>query len=444
MRKILVLAALLLQCVMAKGQFRDPELAALDRSETAGAVEEQVQYLSSAAMEGRGAGSQGEKEAAEYVCGQLEAYGVDLLFGPEGDPFGIKRESGDTLTSRNVVGFIKGYDPDLNERYIVIGARLDNLGATVCNVNGDPRTTICYGANGNASGLSMLVELARMLSTGSVLLKRSVVLVAFGSSLEGGAGAWYFLHRSFGGTKNIDAMINLDMVGIPSGGFYAYTASNRDMNRILESVGETLQPIKPEIVTKEPVNSDHRIFYDAQIPSVLFTTGMYPEYNSSRDTADILEYEEMERVLEYLYNFTVVLAGSNKPEFRPSDQTKRKHVGDREVVPYFECDTKPSFLGSTDPTVFLRKWVYTYLRYPRHAQENGIQGTVLVDFVIDTKGKVRDVQVLRGASPELDAEAVRVIEASPDWKPGKVRGEKVKSEMSLYVEFRLQRKKERL
>ena len=72
---------------------------------------------------------------------------------------------------------------------------------------------------------------------------------------------------------------------------------------------------------------------------------------------------------------------------------------------------------------------------------NGIQGRVLVDFVIDEKGKVTDVKVLRGVDPLLDNEAVRVISASPDWKPGTVRGKKVKSRMSLYVEFRLKERK---
>ena len=72
-----------------------------------------------------------------------------------------------------------------------------------------------------------------------------------------------------------------------------------------------------------------------------------------------------------------------------------------------------------------------------------MQGRVLVDFVIDEKGKVTDVKVARGADPRLDAEAVRVISASPDWRPGILRGKKVKSAISLYVEFRLEKKKKR-
>jgi len=54
---------------------------------------------------------------------------------------------------------------------------------------------------------------------------------------------------------------------------------------------------------------------------------------------------------------------------------------------------------------------------------------------------VKDAKVVKGVHPLLDDEALRVINASPDWKPGKVGGRKVKSEMSLYVEFRLEKKK---
>ena len=66
---------------------------------------------------------------------------------------------------------------------------------------------------------------------------------------------------------------------------------------------------------------------------------------------------------------------------------------------------------------------------------------MLVDFVIDTRGRVTDVKVIKGVSELLDAEAVRVISASPDWKPARVRGKKVKCEMSLYVDFKLERRK---
>ena len=70
-----------------------------------------------------------------------------------------------------------------------------------------------------------------------------------------------------------------------------------------------------------------------------------------------------------------------------------------------------------------------------------MQGSVPVSFIIDERGMVCDVKVVKSVDPLLDEEAVRVISASPDWKPGRVDGKKVKSEMTLYVDFKLERKK---
>ena len=441
MKKRVLFLSIALAAVPAFAQFKTDPYSSINDSENVTAFKEQVGFLASAALEGRKAGSDGEREAALYLTQMLESYGLDVISGSEGDVFGLKQEAGDTLTSRNVVAFIPGYDKTLRDRYIVIGARLDNLGTETVSVDGERREKIFYGANGNASGLSMLVQLARMLSTNSVLLKRSVLIAAFGSSLEQGAGAWYFLNRSFGAADKIDAMINLDMVGTASNGFYAYTCSNQDMNDRINSLAASLQPIKPQIVSREPVNSCHRQFYEKQIPSVMFTTGMYPEYGTDRDTPSVLEYEDMERELEYVYNFSLKLVNGEKPAFRRSEEKKTREISD--VVAYNDCDVKPSFLGSTDPSQFMQKWVYAYLKYPQKAVEQGIQGSVLVDFVIDEKGDVRDVSVLRGVDPLLDDEAVKVIKASPRWKAARLHGEKVKCRMSVYVEFRLQKKSDR-
>ena len=432
---------LLCTALVCVAQYRTRDYSELTDSETVRAMRGHVGYLASAALEGRAAGSEGELEAADYVREVFEAYGLDMLSGPDGDMFGIKRDNGDTLVSRNVIGVISGFDKSLKDRYIVIGARLDNIGTRTITVDGEPLTRIYNGANGNASGIAMMLELARMLKVNSVMLKRSVVFVAFGSSLESHIGSWYFLNRSFEGADRIDGMINLDIVGRGQG-FYAYTSSNADMNRIVNRINGTLQPIKPELTTDEPVDSDHRMFYASEIPSVLFTTGMYPEYGTDRDTPSILNFDDMERELEYIYSFSVDLVNGEAPSFLP-DHDSAVSSTPSGAVPYYECDILPSFLGSTDPKVFLEKWVYAYLKYPQEAVRNGIQGRVLVDFVIDEKGKVRDVKVLKGVDPLLDAEAVKVVGASPDWRPARIQGKKVRSEMSLYVEFKLERKKNR-
>lgn len=439
---ISAICAIFIGIIPAEAQFRDgASYADLEDSETVRAFKEHVSTISAAVMEGRKAGSEGERMTAEYVTGIFKKYGVDVLSGEDGDVFGIRQENGDTLTSRNVIAFIQGGDKSLRNKYIVIGARMDNLGTDTMTIDGSTVERTYYGANGNASGLAMMLELARMLQTNSPLLGRSVLFVAFGASRQTFAGSWYFLNRAFSEVADIDAMINLDMVGTGGDGFYAYTSSNADMNEVLKSMAGQLQPILPTLTAQEPFPSDHRAFYGKEIPSIFFTTGHYPEYGTERDTQSIIDYDTMERELEYVYNYSVALINGPKPIFNPSDLSKlTKSKGDDTVVPYYDCDYRPSFLGSRDPRVFLEKWVYTYMKYPKEAVKNGIQGRVLVDFVIDEKGKIRDVKVLKGVDPLLDAEAVRIISASPDWKPGWLMGKKVKSRMSLYVEFRLEKK----
>lgn len=438
MRRILSFMTAVLLCLPSWAQFLGGRYQDLDDSETVAALKEHVAFLSSTAMEGRAPGSEGEEEAAAYLTEIFAKYGLDVLSGPYGDEFGMKQESGDTLTSRNVIAYIPGYDKTLRDKYIVIGARLDNTGSSTITVNGESRPNIFYGANGNASGVAILAELAKRLATNSLLLRRSVLLIGFGASTQSYAGAWYFLNRAFTASSDIDAMINLDMLGTGNRGFYAFTASNADLNAQLQKVNSTLIPIVPEITAAEPFASDHRAFYDREIPSVYFTTGRYSEWSTSRDVPSILDYENMERELEYIYNFSVELINGPKPLFRPENQIGKEDAP--VVIPYYDCSTKPSFLNSYDPRVFLEQWVYRYLKYPQAAVDRGIQGQVLVGFVIDEKGKITDVQVLKGVDELLDDEAVRVISASPSWKPGTLNGKKVKASMSLYVEFRLEKR----
>lgn len=437
----LIAAALLLADVVASAQFRDRNgYQELYDSETVMSFKKHLGALASSYLEGRKAGSEGEKDAAIYVTETLKSYGVDVLSPAEGDVFGLKTASGDTLTSRNVIGYVQGYDKELRNQYILIGARLDNLGSMTVTVDGVPVEKIYYGANGNASGLAMMLELARMVQTHSMMFRRSVLFVAFGASLETYAGAWYFLNRSFGDAENIETMINLDMLGTGNNGFYAYTASNVDLNLIIRKLSGELHPVQPQIVGAEPYPSDHRAFYAKEIPAVMFTTGKYPEHNTEKDTQSIIDYDSMERELEYIYNFVLEVAGTSQNlAFREDNVPKRGPAYD-DVVSYYDCDQRPMFLNSADIAPFMDKWVYQNLKYPEDAVRDGVQGRVMVDFVIEKDGKVTDVRVIRGVDPELDAEAVRVISASPKWKPGKMGGEKVRTSVTVPVEFRLRKK----
>ena len=84
------------------------------------------------------------------------------------------------------------------------------------------------------------------------------------------------------------------------------------------------------------------------------------------------------------------------------------------------------------------KWLSKNMKYPTISQENGVQGRVIVQFVVNRDGSIVDATVARGVDPYLDKEALRVVGLMPKWKPGKQRGKAVRVKYTLPVMFRLQ------
>ncbi len=85
----------------------------------------------------------------------------------------------------------------------------------------------------------------------------------------------------------------------------------------------------------------------------------------------------------------------------------------------------------------LMKYLVENVKYPEEAVKNNVQGNVIVKFVVSKTGKIRDAQVLKSVDPELDKEAIRVIESMPAWIPAKNNGEAVDSYFNLPVSFKL-------
>src|SRR5690554_517603 len=94
----------------------------------------------------------------------------------------------------------------------------------------------------------------------------------------------------------------------------------------------------------------------------------------------------------------------------------------------------PSFPGGD---AALMKYLGSSIKYPAIAKDAGIQGTVFVTFVVDEKGDVKDVKVLRSLGGGTDEEAIRVVRNMPKWTPGKQRGKPVKVQYNLPIRFTL-------
>jgi TonB family protein len=108
---------------------------------------------------------------------------------------------------------------------------------------------------------------------------------------------------------------------------------------------------------------------------------------------------------------------------------------DEESEIFMVVEEMPKFQGG-DLNTF-REWVNKNLKYPEIAQENGIQGRVILSFVVEPDGTIGKITILKGVDPILDNEARRIIGASPKWTPGKQRGQNVRVNYNLPVIFQL-------
>ena len=103
---------------------------------------------------------------------------------------------------------------------------------------------------------------------------------------------------------------------------------------------------------------------------------------------------------------------------------------------FFIVEDMPSFKGKG--LNGFRNWVMKNLQYPEIAAENGISGTVYVQFVVEPTGMVNKVTIMRSVDPSLDKEAIRVVKTSPKWVAGKQRGKSVRVAFTFPIKFVLQ------
>ncbi len=391
-------------------------------------------------MEGRKAGEAGEMLAAQYLYQALSDAGVLMLTDSLGQDFAISGPDGE-IRSRNVVGIVQGLDPQLRGEYIVVGARYDHLGTHTLTVDGEPVVQLYPGADCNASGVAVLVELARMVAQYHGLFRRSILFVGFGAGERGMAGSWYFVNRAFEQISMVKAMVDLQSLG-RSGEGHPFSFFSQlgpvDLNYLLDKTREQPVVLSPGRVKDSPVSSDYLPFYERGIPVFLFTTGPAREHRTIKDMPRLLDYAGMESVCNYLYHFLLVLAGQDTISSADDDASGQTRRAERVFAPS-DCDVRPQFFHS-DEKHFLQSWVYKYLKYPAYAIHNNIQGQVLVSFIVEKDGSVTNVTVEQGIDDGLDEEAVRVISVSPKWIPGRIKGEKVRTRIVLPVEFRLSSK----
>lgn len=119
-----------------------------------------------------------------------------------------------------------------------------------------------------------------------------------------------------------------------------------------------------------------------------------------------------------------------KVAYEPKAKPQNDHIVNMAMV-----EQQPTFPGGD---AALYKWLGNQIMYPADAAEEGIQGKVIVSFVIEKDGSISNARVLRSKHPSLDAEALRVVKKMPRWTPGKNNGQAVRVQYNLPVTFKLQ------
>ncbi len=173
---------------------------------TSEGVGEIMNFLASDELEGREAGTKGIALAADYIETLFKEYKVKPYFKTFRDTL----SNFDSSAAYNMVGFIEGTDKHLKNEFIILGAHYDHIGR-IKPKNGD---AIANGANDNASGTTMVLELARYFGTAKTN-KRSIIFALFSAEEKGLLGSKHLAKKLKDNGLNLYTMLNFEMIGVP-------------------------------------------------------------------------------------------------------------------------------------------------------------------------------------------------------------------------------------
>jgi aminopeptidase YwaD len=218
--------------------------------------------------------------------------------------------------TRNVAMILKGEDKNISTEYLIMGAHFDHLGmgGKGSSSRAVDTTGVHHGADDNASGISMMLELAEKFAGTKGTHKRSIICLAFSGEEMGLLGSKYFTENSGVDLSKVNAMINLDMVG------------RLQESNVLQISGVGTSPAFKEMLTglndtnllKLTLSdegygpSDHSSFYGKNIPVLFFSTGAHLDYHTPSDTWDKINYEGMKTISMLLFKVAEMAANSEE------------------------------------------------------------------------------------------------------------------------------------
>ncbi len=276
-----------------------------------------VRYLASDELQGRGVGTAGLDKAGDYIADAFEKAGLE----PAGDQhawFHAWKQpngpEGKTATLRNVVGVLRGSDPAFAGQSVVVGAHYDHLGLGWPDVRAGQKGKIHNGADDNASGVAVLIEVARLLAAGGAP-KRTIVFVAFSGEEWGLKGSREHLRwMQKWPAEKVLAMINLDTVGRLGKGKLQVlgTGSATEWIHINMGIGFTTG-VESQSIPDDIGGSDQKSFVEAGIPAVQLFTGANADYHSPTDDIAKIDAAGLVKIATFLREAVVYLSERDQP-----------------------------------------------------------------------------------------------------------------------------------
>jgi aminopeptidase YwaD len=218
------------------------------------------------------------------------------------------------VESHNIIGIIPGNDPVLKNEFVVIGGHYDHLGFGGPGSGSRAVDTVAvhYGADDNASGVAMVMNLAARFSK-ERNNRRSLVFVAFGAEEMGLIGSKAFIDKSPVDLKKVAAMFNFDMVGRLDNKTNSLSIGGTLTSKESESILTGLNPGFNLAFSGEGVGpSDHAAFYLQNIPVFFYSTGAHPDYHTPGDTPEKINYEGISRISDYAEKVISEIANQDK------------------------------------------------------------------------------------------------------------------------------------
>ncbi len=314
---------------------REP-LAKLPPAFSSERMRETVRFLAAPERQGRGFGTEGLEQAAEFIAAAFREAG--LVPGGEGGSYfqPWRAEGGDPprdTEQRNVVGRIPGSRREWDGQSVVVGAHYDHLGAGWPAARAEERGRLHPGADDNASGVAVLLELARVLGR-DFRPERTVILAAFAGEEADRLGSRRYVEgEADHPAGQAIGMVNLDTVGrLGSGKLLVLGADTaREWVHIFNGASY-VTGVPVEVVARDPGGSDQVSFHEAGVPAVQLFTGPHLDYHRSSDVPEKVDAEGLVKVAAVAKEAVEYLSGRAEALTRPAGETPAtREPGSRKV-----------------------------------------------------------------------------------------------------------------